>query len=143
MVRSLLRVGFWRDTFRLTQPAWEGGLDEAELAEWERYDHSPAALAAIEWGAVLRTAREEAEALPQARYHEVRYEDFVDDAAAVLDEIIDFAGLQPSDRPQRYLEERFPLQDMNLQWRQGMRAEEIETITAITRPRLEELGYDP
>lgn len=143
VVRSLLRIGFWRDTFRLTQPAWQGGLDQDELAEWERYDRSPVALAAIEWCAVLRTARAEAEALPRARYHEIRYEDFVDDSAAVLDELIGFARLAHSGRPQRYLEQRFPLQDMNVQWRQGMSAEEAETVTEITHPRLAELGYEP
>jgi hypothetical protein len=140
VVRSLLRVGFWRDTYRLREPAWEGGLDEAELAEWDRYDRSPVALAAVEWCAVLRTARAEAEARAP-RYHEIRYEDFVADSAAVLDEIIDFAGLSPSDRPERYLQERFPLRDMNLQWRQGLAADEIETVTSITRFRLAELGY--
>jgi hypothetical protein len=143
VVASLLRVGFWRDTFRLREPAWEGGLDESELAELARYEGAPAALAAIEWCAVLRTARAEAEAMPEARYHEIRYEDFVADSASVLDEIIDFAALEPTGRPQRYLQERFPLQDMNLQWRRGMSPEEIEMVTEITRPRLVELGYEP
>lgn len=141
VVRSLLRIGFWRDTFRLREPAWQGGLDESELTEWGGYDRSPVALAAIEWCAVLRTARAEAQRLPAGRYREIRYEDFVTDSQSVLNEIIRFGGLPPSNRPQRYLEERFPLRDMNLQWRRGMTEEEIDTITSITRPRLAELGY--
>ena len=121
VVASLLRVGFWRDTFRLREPAWEGGLEPNRSSpSGNGTTASPAALAAVEWLAVLRTARAEAEALPEARYHEIRYEDFVADSASVLDEIIDFAALEPTDRPERYLQERFPLQDMNLQWRQGM-----------------------
>jgi hypothetical protein len=138
-----MRVGFWRDTFRLREPAWEGGLDEAELAEWERFGHAPVALAAVEWCAVLRTAREEAASLPETRYREIRYEDFVTDSATVLDELINFAGLEPSRGPQRYLEQRFPLQDMNLQWRQGMDSREVEAVTSITGARLDELGYEP
>ncbi len=85
VVGSLLRIPFWRDTFRLREPAWSGGLDEAELETWRRQGSSPAALAALQWQAVIDAGREEAGGLTAGRYLELRYEDFVADPARVLE----------------------------------------------------------
>jgi hypothetical protein len=141
VVRSLMEVPFWRDTWRMNSPAWRGGLGDRELAQWQGRDHSPLALAAIQWRAVVRSARQEAARFAPERYAEVRYEDFVADPHRVLDELTTFCDLPPSPAPHEYLDRRIELRDMNVQ--NGAFSEgEIQMLNDVMADTLEELGYE-
>jgi omega-hydroxy-beta-dihydromenaquinone-9 sulfotransferase len=142
VVQSLMRVPFWKETERLVQPAWRNGLTPDELELWARFGRSPVALAALEWRAVIRTARREASQLAPERYREVRYEDFVSDPHAVLDRLISFCNLRQCAAPHEYLDLRFELQNMNRQWRDHFGAADIEVFEEVTSDLLVELGYE-
>jgi len=73
VVESLLRVPFWRDSYRFREPAWRGGLTDDDLAAWRRDGASPLALAGMQWEAVLRITRREARQFVPERYAEVHY----------------------------------------------------------------------
>jgi len=142
VVRSLMRAPFWKDTWRLREPAWRGGLTDDELETWERLDRSPLALAALEWGAVIRTARQEASRLATGRYREVRYEDFLSDPHTVLDQLFSFCDLRESVAPHAVLDREFELRDMNRQWRAGFSGPEIDLFDELIGELLGELGYE-
>jgi Sulfotransferase family len=91
VVESLLRVPFWRDTFRYSEPAWAAGLSTEDITAWKGIG-TAAALAAVQWRAVLRTAREEAR-LARHPYIETRYEDFVARPHEELSRLFAFANL--------------------------------------------------
>jgi omega-hydroxy-beta-dihydromenaquinone-9 sulfotransferase len=141
VVRSLMRVPFWRDTWRIDRPAWSGGFGDREVAQWERYNRSPLALAAIQWRAVVRSTRQEAAQFAPARYGEVRYEDFIADPHGVLDELATFCDLRTSQAPHEFLDKRIELRDMNVQPRADLTEDEIEMLSDVMGDTLEELGY--
>jgi hypothetical protein len=141
VVRSLMRVPFWRDTWRLNRPAWRGGLGDRELEQWEAYDRSPLALAAVQWRAVVRSARQEAARFAPARYGEVRYEDFVAHPHTALDQLVEICDLRPSRAPHRFLDSRLDLRDMNLGWDEAFDRGELQMLNEVMGDTLEELGY--
>jgi omega-hydroxy-beta-dihydromenaquinone-9 sulfotransferase len=141
VVRSLMRVPFWRDTWRMDRPAWHGGLGDRELGQWEAYERSPLALAAIQWRAVVRSARQEAARFAPARYSEVRYEDFIADPHTALDELAGVCDLPSSQAPHQFLEERIELRDMNVQWRSVFTDDELQMLNTVMGDTLEEFEY--
>ena len=140
VVDSLLRVPFWRDTFRYSEPAWRGGLSADDLTDWKRSETSEA-LAAVQWRAVLRTTREEARSVGD-RYHEMRYEDFVVSPHEELKRLFAFADLAPDVAAHRFVDQRLGVRDLTSEWRQRLAASQVETIEAITMPLMNDLGYE-
>ncbi len=143
VVRSLMQYPYWRDTWRLNRPAWNGGLGDGELGQWEAYNHSPLALAAIQWRAVVRSARQEAMRFAPTRYCEIRYEDFVANPHRALDELTTFCDLRPSARPREFLDRRYELRDMNPRWSAVFDSDELGMLNEVMGTTLEELGYGP
>ncbi len=141
VVQSLLRVPFWRERSRTHEPAWRNGLTDADLADWERCDRSPLALAAVQWRRVVASTRDEALRVAPDRYAEVRYERFVAEPRGVLDGVASFCDLPPSEQAHEFLRSRFELRDMNFQWRERFDAGEIATTDDLLGATLAELGY--
>ncbi|HEX2388304.1 MAG TPA: sulfotransferase [Solirubrobacterales bacterium] len=113
VARSLIKVGFWAGTWRERSVAWRGVLGEDELARWRELGEPPLALAALQWQALIRGAREEARRFAPGRYAEIRYEDFVADPHATIDEMTAFCALPGSADPHEFLSRRVEIRDMN------------------------------
>lgn len=141
VVGSLMRVPFWRDSKRMREPAWRGGLDEAALASWRERGASAPELAAIQWERVLESARVEAASAAPGRYTEVRYEDFVTDPHRSLDRIVDFCELPRDQRPHAFIDERVEVRNMNDRWRGQLTEAEVEGIEGLLEKPLREHGY--
>jgi hypothetical protein len=142
VVRSLLRVPFWRRRDRMVRPAWDNGLVEADFVDWRRYHRSPLALAAVQWRRVVESTRMEAERIAPDRYAEVHYERFVGNPAETLDSIAAFCGLPPAPEAREFLRARFELRDMDFQWREELQAEEIQALQALVGRTLRAFGYE-
>jgi hypothetical protein len=142
VVGSLLRVPFWRDTHRLREPAWSGGLGAAELDAWRAAGEVPAGLAALEWRAVVERARLEAAALPAGHYLEVRYEDFVAGPRESLDSILEFTGLPSDRRPLEYAAEKVGVRDLSANWRERLSAEDLGAVEDAAEETMRQLGYE-
>jgi hypothetical protein len=141
VVQSLLRVHFWRERDRMRKPAWRGGLTPEDLAEWERHGSSPLGLAAVQWKRVVESTRAEGAELASDRYAEVHYERFVTDPDAVLDAIAEFCDLPHSPEAQRFLRDRFTLQDMNFQWRERLESDDVVALNRLLGATLAKVGY--
>lgn len=141
VVQSLMHIHFWRTRDRMNRPAWHGGLTERDLADWERYDRSPLALAAVQWRRVVESTRSEAVEKAPDRYAEVNYETFVSEPHRVLNEISRFYGLEPSVRAARFLRRRFELRDMNRLWQERFDRHEVAMLNALLGDTLETFGY--
>jgi hypothetical protein len=142
VVNSLMGFPAWRDSFRARAPAWENGITADQLREWRQSGGSPHVLAAIEWRTVIETTRAEAAQLEPGRYTELRYEDFLADPHAKLDEVSAFCRLPRDSEAHRFVDRR-DLRDMNYRWREQMGAAEIEGVEARVGDLLAELGYPP
>jgi omega-hydroxy-beta-dihydromenaquinone-9 sulfotransferase len=141
VVGSLMRVPFWRDTYRYTSPAWTGGLTEEELQTWREDGESPVALAAIELRAVLERGREEAQALAPDRYIEIRYEDFIANPVDRLGAMFEFAQLPFTQKPYDYVDDRVEVRDLTESWRKHLSVEEVGAIEAAASAVMHEFGY--
>lgn len=141
VVDSLMSVPFWKESKRMREPAWRGGLDAEEIVSWRSRGASPPELAAIQWRTVIEAARREAADLAPDRYREVRYEDFVADPHASLDEIIDFCALPRDQRPHAFIDDRAGVRNLNDRWRQRLSEADRERLEAVLEAPLRDLGY--
>ena len=141
VVRSLLDVHFWGGSWREREVAWSGGLTEEDLGRWRAFGQAPLALAALQWRAIIRNARDEAQRLAGGRYTEIRYEDFVARPEAALDEMTEFCELPASADAHEFLARRVDLRDMNFRWRETFEQAEVEMLDDLIGEELEALGY--
>lgn len=142
VVQSLMRIRFWRQRNRMNTPAWQNGLTEQDLADWERFERSPLALAAVQWRRVVETIRDEAARQGPNGYAEINYERFVAEPEAVLRGITEFYGLPHSIRAEALLRARLELRDMNQQWRERFDGREISMLNELLRDTLETFSYE-
>lgn len=142
VVRSLLRAPFWRESSRMQAPAWQNGLQPSDLSDWKAWEHSPAALAAVQWRAIITRVREEAQALPSGHYAEVRYEDFIRAPHETTEAILEHCRLERNPAVHNFLSRRFELQDMNLQWPKYFSGAELHMLWQLLGCTLVQLGYD-
>lgn len=141
VVHSLLSVHFWKGSWREREPAWRGGLDQQRIREWREAGGTPAGLAAIQWAAVVESAREEAKRFAPERYAELRYEDFVSDPHAALDRLTEFCELPPNRDPHEFLDQRIGLRDMNYRWREELSEDEAAMFESLIGSTLPRFGY--
>jgi len=141
VVQSLMRVPFWQE-WRMSQPAWQGGLSDADLADWQGRDRSPIALAAIQWRKVTTSIRAESARVAADRYAEIHYERFVSEPHQTLDELMELLNLPHSSRPHQFLEGRFDLRNMNFQWAESLSRGDVRMLDELLSSTLSEFGYD-
>lgn len=143
VVQSLMRVKFWRNKGGMSAPFWHGGPDMPALAEWQASDRDPGALAAIQWKHVVTLARDEGAALEEGRYIETRYEDFVAEPVAQVQQLLQGCGLAESADVERYILGGVALSNMNMKFRKDFSPEYIERLTRLMEPCLTLCGYEP
>ncbi len=107
---------------------------------WREFvTRSPAEQVGLQWRLCIEHTRRAARALGADRYLEVRYEDFCDAPAEVLERTAAFCGLR---WPPALLEELVAdVRSQNFKWREGLAADDIEGIEKVAGDLLRELGY--
>lgn len=141
VARSLLNADFWRDTWRMERPAWENGFPEAYTLLARESTNPPLALAALQWRRCIEVAAEESAALGPGRVHEVRYERFVADPGATIDQMLADVGLSPSLRVREFLRRRYTLRDMNVPARRSGNGADAALLDGLLGETLRSLGY--
>ncbi len=132
VAHSLTRVDWWEDS-----PVWwYGGTPRA----WRAQGGDPWQMAARHWVEELAAIEEGLSAVPGADVHRLRYEDLIDDPAAVLGEVAHHAGLADA-ATWRHEIGRLQFPDRNQVWRASLDPEVTEGIEAVQRERLLEHGY--
>jgi hypothetical protein len=142
VAESLMRVPFWKDTFRLNFPAWRGGLAAPDIAAWRERGSSPLELAALQWREVTSGARDEARELAPGHYHEVRFEDFIRRPHETIDDILGASDLEIAPEVHHYVDTRVEIKNLSDAWRERIAPAETETLESLCGGLLEELGYD-
>jgi len=138
VVASLLSVGFWRDR-GLREPFWEGGLSAEDLEVWRQSDGSPAALAALQWCAVLRATESEAK-ITQCPITSVQYERFITSPSEETKRLVAFAGLDWAPEVERYLASQ-EYENLNNRATRRLSTKDIDLVERITQPYRTSLGY--
>ncbi|MEP7318162.1 MAG: sulfotransferase [Panacibacter sp.] len=100
-INSWLNVDFWQDKGK-TQLWWTGAYTKRE-EEWAaKNTDKPELLAAMQYKKLMDTTAAEIKQY-QVPCLEVRYENFVQDPTAVINQILDFSGLEKSKNVDAYL----------------------------------------
>jgi hypothetical protein len=73
---------------------------------------------------------------------EIRYEDFVNDPHAMVDDVMTQCGLRRCNDIDRYLETVGKLKNMNSKYKKNLSHEEMKMVEDITRPIAIKKGYN-
>ena len=132
VVNSLLRCrekhGGQDRYWGVRPPGWQALLNKP-----------PAESCARQWAMTVCAAQDAAGQLPQGQYLEVRYEDFVSDPRATLQQIGEWAGLQWTEDFLASLAEG--IENRNPKWREQLTAEQIRQVNDAVGDTLGKLGY--
>ena len=141
VVHSLMHVDFWKEKSGFAKPFWDNGLSEKYLCEWEKYDRSPLALAAVQWRNVIELGRKESDRLSRDQYLEIRYEDFVLDPGDATQKLNAFCSLSPSETQRQYLATQVGVKDMNTKYLEAFKRDELVMLNDIMKDLLREFDY--
>ena len=134
------------------------GRDVAMSLRTVRFGPNEPMSAAAFWERRVRAGRRDGDALGTARYHEVRYEQLVEDPERELRTICSFlelswnpamldypervAGALPDDRRSQHRHEDRPPTKGLRDWRTEMPAADVAAFEAVAGDLLDELGYE-
>jgi Sulfotransferase family len=141
VVNSLLRVDFWRNSFRINQPAWSGGLDSSDEKILNCFAHSPLALAAIQWRNMIDRCQQERDRHQPRVYLEVRYEDFLEHPVSTMEKICAATKIEFSDSCRKWLLKSKAIRPNPVNLRDCFSAADLEILDRIMGDTLEEFGY--
>jgi len=141
VVSSLLRVDFWKRKGGLERPWWNNGLTQEDIDEWHSYRKSPIALAAIQWKRIVETTWMEKDLIPEKRFIEIRYEDFVADPHYYLTQVFKKLQLDDSKVAHKYISSLGKLKNMNYKFKQYLTNDDIKIIETITKKTAKRAGY--
>lgn len=140
VANSFLQMPWWRGYggphhWRL------GPLTTPYAEEWEESGRSFVVLAAIGWKILIDAFEESAEQLPDEAWLTVRYEDLLSDPAAVLDRVLEHAGLAPNPRLTSHLDAT-PLGSARIDaWRRDLTPVQIAALERSLASHLPRFGY--
>jgi hypothetical protein len=141
VVSSLMQVSYWAEQGGLEKPFWTG-LWAEDIAAWEKADRSPIALAAVQWRRVVEQTWLEKGRLPEKRYIELRYEDFVEGPGISINAIFAKLDLPPSPNAEKYLTYLGKPRNMNFKYKKHLKPEEIGLVEDLTRSTARQAGYE-
>lgn len=139
-VNSMLEVDFWEGWQGPQNWRW-GELTLSQKADWDKYDKSFAALAAIEMN-ILMDAMEEAKTnIGPKSFLEVKYEDLCASPRNTFKDVIEFCDLTWSANFSKTIEE-FNLKNTNYKWKQDLTPAQCDVISQILTSYLKKYNYE-
>lgn len=139
VANSFLRVSFWRG-WQGPQNWRFGPLADRHRRTWERHDRSFVALAALNWKILVDSVERSRASVPADRFHQVRYEDLLDEPEIVLRDLLDFAGLEWTEEVERAVR-RADFHDPRGRYRDDLSPEQQQILESVLHDDLERLGY--
>lgn len=134
---SLIHTDFWRGWQGPEQWRW-GPLSDELQAEWERWDKSFIALAAIQWKQFITSMNI---AKKSARHFtEIRYEDFCESPMDGYRKLTDFCEIDWDEALEKKIR-RTEFREANFKWQQELTPRQQETLEGILGDLCQQLGY--
>jgi hypothetical protein len=135
---------------------WKKG--ERTAGRYASWEEDPVSTTALWWERKVRKAREDGAALGPGLYHEMHYEDLVEDPQRECNRLCEFLGVPYDDAMIRFAEGKtrtdlpnarktpkkawLPITSGMRNWRTEMPATDVESFEAAAGDLLEELGYE-
>lgn len=131
---SLLKVDWWPEL-----RVWSE--NRATPKEWVRAGRDAAVLAARLWVAEVECVLAAKEVLPAAQYHEVRYEEFMQNPEQVLRGVLRFCDLPWEERFGRFIQS-FQLESRNFKFKKQFQPQQLAQIETLTENLARQFGYN-
>lgn len=141
VIHSLLNVEFWKRGGGLEKPWWGNGLNDQYIDAWEKSGKDPGVLAAVQWKQIIETSREEAKALKDSQYIEVKYEDFINEPTITIHELYRKIMLSCNDEIGAHDDNEMPIKSMNEKYKQHWNSTYIRELKKSMEPIYSGLGY--
>jgi len=140
VANSVLHVNAWQWRGWYGPYSWRyGPLSPEDEAAWLASGRSFVALAGIQWKTHTRAIETARAQLDPARFLQVRYEDFCEDALGTCRQVMEFAELRPSPEFERDVKAT-PIRDTD-RWRKDLSPAQQELLTGLLREDLGRYGY--
>ena len=139
VVNSRLNVDFWSGW--LGPQNWRfGPLSDEHQAEWEHYDQSFVALAAIEWKILVDALEDAKRAIEPGDFLEIRYETLCEDPVAVFKQITEFSDFDWAPEFESALR-RYFLRSTNDKYRSDLTDQQQLVLNTVLASYLQRYGY--
>jgi hypothetical protein len=141
VANSFLQMDWWQGYRGPTEWSW-GPLPAAYEREWEAAERSFALLAGLEWKILIDAFERARQKVPDDRWLEIRYEDFVARPTETSRKVLDFLGLDWDPVFERQLT-RFDIKPGRLDaFRKDLTPEQVTLLTSSLEEHLARFGYD-
>ena len=138
---SLVRRAWWRGY--QGPGSWQfGPLSDEYQKEWEAAGSSYIVLAGLQWKILMDAFEASRAALPDERWMQVRYEDFVAAPRDHLEEILRFARLEWTDEFEAGFSRYEFMPERRDAYRDNLTPEQAAALDDVLASHLERLGYD-
>ena len=139
VANSLLQVEFWRGW--QGPYGWRYGPLPVDLQQlWDQHNRSFVALAGIQWILQMRAMEAARQEIPSANLLQLRYEDLCEQTPETIAQVLEFAGLPPSQTFKRRWS-RFALRAQNHKWQTDLTERQQATLNAVLAESLARWGY--
>jgi Sulfotransferase family len=137
---SLLQRPWWRG--HLGVPDWGfGPLPDDYSKEWEESGRSLVALAGLEWKVLIDAADEARAQVPEDRWMDVRYEDFVEEPRGHVERILDWVGLPWTREFERSFSRYSYGRHRKAAYVRDLHPSQVELLDRLLEDHLRTLGY--
>jgi hypothetical protein len=140
VANSLVQMPWWDGFGGPSSWSW-GPLPSRYEAEWAASERSFPVLAGLEWKILIDAFESARAALPPERWHQVRYEDVLEDPKGRIEEILRFLGLPWTDDFERSFARYTFGRDRADAYRGELASRDIRALDASLAEHLERTGY--
>jgi omega-hydroxy-beta-dihydromenaquinone-9 sulfotransferase len=139
VVNSILEVDWW-EGWQGPQNVRGGNLIPSQLEQWERYDRSFVALAAIEFNILMDAMQRSKLNIKSENFLEIRYEDLCENPVNIFRHTIDFCELEWLPEFEQTIQ-GFNLRNTNYKWQKDLTPYQQEILENLLNPYLEFYNY--
>lgn len=139
VVNSILEVDWW-EGWQGPQSARGGGLLPSQLEQWERYNRSFVALAAIEFNILMDAMQTAKLNIKSENFLEIRYEDLCEKPIEIFRQTTDFCELEWLPEFEQSIQ-GFNLRNTNYKWQTDLTLHQQEILENLLSPYLELYNY--
>lgn len=140
VAHSLTNVDWWYGWKGPSNWRW-GELDEQYNSIWLNNKKDFNILAAIQWRIILDAVHATRDKVKSKDFYEVRYEDLCSQPSATIGSLLDFCGLEYTDKYKRYIV-NYNIKSANTKWKSFYSNEQIAMINKVIFDYLEKYNYE-
>lgn len=139
VANSMLNVDFWWGWRGPNNWRW-GDLSDIYMKEWEKYNNSFVALAAIQWKLLMDSYDIAKNKIKSENYLEIKYEDFCSSTKKSMKLACDFAGLEFTTKFENKIK-KYKIVDSNNKWQNDLEEHQQKILNEVLEQYLVKYKY--